>query len=136
MELRNKEKHMIIILMIVAIFLVDWKCLIKKFIGVPCPSCGLTRSIIAAFNLDFHKSFSYHPLFWFIPIVIIIVIYGKRPLFGNKKYEIAFYINTIIIVLVVYIVRMIMFFPNTVPMDYDKSSYLWKIIVFFKDVIK
>lgn len=135
MNFRNKEKHMIIILMIVDIFLVDGKCLIKKFIGFPCPSCGLTRAIISVFNLDFHRSFSYHPLFWFIPSVIIIIIYGKRPLFGNKKYEITFYISTIMIILVVYIVRMIMLFPNAVPMDYDKSSYLWKTITFFKSII-
>ncbi|CDM68216.1 putative membrane protein [Clostridium bornimense] len=135
MDFRNKEKHMIIILMVVAIFLVDGKCLIKKFIGVPCPSCGLTRAIVAALNLNFYKSFSYHPLFWFIPIVIIIIIYGKRPLFGNKKYEIVFYISTIMIILVVYIVRMVMLFPNTVPMDYDKSSYVWKIVTFFKNII-
>ena len=78
MNFRNKEKHMIIILMIVDIFLVDGKCLIKKFIGFPCPSCGLTRAIISVFNLDFHRSFSYHPLFWFIPSVIIIIIYGQK----------------------------------------------------------
>ena len=135
MDFRNKEKHIIIILMIVTVFFMDSKCLIKKFIGVPCPSCGLTRAIISVFNLDFHRSFSYHPLFWFIPIVIIIIIYRKRPLFGNKKYEITFYISTIMIILVVYIVRMIMLFPNTVPMDYDKSSYLWKTITFFKSII-
>lgn len=132
MDFKNEKKHIIVVLMVAAVFLLKWKCLIKKFIGIPCPSCGLTRALRAAFKLDFHKSFSYHPLFWLIPIVIIIFIYGKKPLFGSKKYEIAFYISVVVIMIIIYIVRMIMFFPDTVPMDYDKSSYLWKIIRLFR----
>ena len=40
-------------------------CPIRFFLGVPCPSCGLTRAARAAAHLDFHAATQFHPL-WFV----------------------------------------------------------------------
>ena len=39
-------------------------CLIRGLIGTPCPSCGITRAIIAVLNGNFIGAFKLHPLFW------------------------------------------------------------------------
>lgn len=37
-------------------------CIFRGITGLPCPGCGLTRSIVAAVHGDMAKSFSFHRL--------------------------------------------------------------------------
>jgi hypothetical protein len=37
-------------------------CTFHNLTGVPCPGCGLTRSLVAAVHGDFIGSFGFHPL--------------------------------------------------------------------------
>lgn len=37
-------------------------CLWRKFCGIPCPSCGVTRSLAAWTHLDLAAAFRFHPL--------------------------------------------------------------------------
>lgn len=36
-------------------------CLMKKLLGIPCPGCGVSHSMMAAFRLDFTKAWSANP---------------------------------------------------------------------------
>jgi len=47
-------------------------CLIKQVTGLPCPSCGVTRSINALIHLRFFDSFRFHPL----PILASIFLFS------------------------------------------------------------
>lgn len=93
-------------------------CLIKNITGYPCPTCGMTRAYIALFNLDIAKAFYYHPLFFLIPILGFILIFGERPkisIFAKSK---LFWISVSGLFIIVYIIRMILVFPNE-PLDYQ-----------------
>jgi hypothetical protein len=37
-------------------------CIFNKLTGLPCPGCGLTRSMVATMHGDFAGSFTYHRL--------------------------------------------------------------------------
>ncbi len=37
-------------------------CPLRRILGIPCPSCGLTRSVGAMTRLDFGDAFGWHPL--------------------------------------------------------------------------
>lgn len=37
-------------------------CCVRHFIGIECPGCGLTHSMVALASGDIQKSVSYHPL--------------------------------------------------------------------------
>jgi hypothetical protein len=37
-------------------------CLLRNWTGVPCPGCGVTRSIAALIRGDYAEAFSLHPL--------------------------------------------------------------------------
>jgi len=40
------------------------QCLLRKFTGVPCPTCGCTRSLLAWSDLDLAAAFRFNPLFF------------------------------------------------------------------------
>lgn len=90
-------------------------CFIRGIFGIPCPSCGISRAIIAFLNRDFGMAFKYHPLFWVPTVVLVVSIINKKYL---KKLLLVF----ITIFIVVYIIRMLMFFPDTEPMKYNEKS--------------
>jgi hypothetical protein len=49
-------------------------CLIKSVSGMPCPSCGTTRSVISLLEGDFHASlFSWNPLGWLMMGALLVV---------------------------------------------------------------
>ena len=96
-------------------------CLIRGLTGVPCPSCGMSRAIIAVINGDIINAFKFHPLFW-LPFVALLLIIFKRRFF--KKILIC----SIILIMLVYILRMTMLFPNIEPMQYNERSILNQII--------
>ena len=55
-------------------------CLIRGVIGVPCPSCGMSRAITEVINGDIIKAFKFHPLFW-LPFVVMFFLILKRKYF-------------------------------------------------------
>jgi hypothetical protein len=42
--------------------------LFKQLTGLPCPGCGLTRAYQAAWKGNYAEAFSWHPLFWLVPV--------------------------------------------------------------------
>jgi hypothetical protein len=42
------------------------QCWLRKLTGVPCPSCGCTRSLAAWANLDFQQALQFNPLFFML----------------------------------------------------------------------
>ena len=96
-------------------------CLIRGLTGIPCPSCGMSRAIIAFINGDIINAFKFHPLFW-LPFILFVLIVFRRKFFKQ------IIIGAIILTMIVYIFRMAMFFPNIDPMKYNEKSILNQII--------
>lgn len=96
-------------------------CLIRGLTGIPCPSCGMSRAIIAIINGDIINAFKFHPLFW-LPFISLVLIVFKRRFFKQIL------ICSIILIMSVYILRMVMFFPDIEPMKYNEKSILNQII--------
>ena len=53
-------------------------CLFWYLTGKPCPGCGMTRAMIAAFHLDFAEAFHHHWMFWAMPFVVVCLIMPGR----------------------------------------------------------
>lgn len=98
-------------------------CGIKLLFGIPCPTCGMTRAYFAVFHGDFQAAFDYHPLFWLLPLCLLLCVIIK-----NKSARRAVLIICGILYLTLYIIRMIMFFPDTAPMDFNRDAIVIKII--------
>ena len=47
-------------------------CLLRKLTGVPCPTCGCTRSLAAWTRLDVGQAFVLNPLFFLVCVSVLI----------------------------------------------------------------
>ena len=62
------------------------KCPLNKFFDIYCPTCGLGRSLISLFLLNFEKSWSYHPggIILYFSLSIVAFLYLLVPSFFLK----------------------------------------------------
>lgn len=55
-----------------ALYLLDLGCVFKGITGLSCPGCGMTRAWLAALKLDLAAAVAYHPLFWTVPLALLL----------------------------------------------------------------
>lgn len=125
---RYLKKIMIpLIILVAAVFLLDISCPIRKLTGFPCPGCGMTRAWLAVLKLNFKEAFRFHPL-WFLPVPLFVlsVTHSDR-LFKNKRLDNIFWWSMAAVVIGTYLIRMLLFFPHTPPMDYDTNAVLYRL---------
>lgn len=53
-------------------------CPIKFVTGVSCAGCGMTRAWLSVFRLDLSAAWHLHPLFWTVPVVVVLFFLRKR----------------------------------------------------------
>lgn len=53
-------------------------CLFRLLTGICCPACGMTRAWTSFLNGDIEKAFYYHPLFWLVIIIPVIILFRKK----------------------------------------------------------
>ncbi len=65
-------------------YIIGYQCPILFFIDVPCPTCGMTRAMVALLKGDIDLSISYHPMA--IPVLIAVLLcFHVKLLEGMKK---------------------------------------------------
>lgn len=107
-------------------------CPIYRVIGIPCPSCGMTRSWLALLHGHLHEAFRLHPLFWLAPVLVIAVFFYDQ-LSGKKRKRVEILLFAIVSVfIIVWLVRMILFFPRVEPMEWNEDAVLPRLFRLFK----
>lgn len=108
--LKNKKKAFLFVIafLVLALAYSIFGCPIKRFTGIPCFGCGMTRAWICVLTLRFKEAFSFHPL-WPIPLIVLILFLKdqKNPFRQHKQIMNLF----IILFIVTYIIRIIMHDP-------------------------
>jgi hypothetical protein len=102
------------------------RCVYKNIFGIPCPGCGMTRSYSHLLEGDLQAAFYDHPLFLLVPIILILSIVLFRIKINTKAYKIVSSVLLFIafLFIVVYVVRMVLYFPHQEPLRfYDKGLY-------------
>lgn len=89
----------------------DWGCLLQRNTGIPCPGCGLTRAWLAAIRLDFAGAFSWHPMFWSVPVLALFLVYDAE-LFPSRKWNITIWGLILAGWAVAYAARLVMYFSG------------------------
>lgn len=107
-------------------------CFFHAVVGLPTPGCGLTRALRSAIAARFAEAFFFHPLWVIMPPLLLLFILHAQPWHCIPIVERImqcdpFWWILLGIVLVVYIIRMIAFFPNTPPLDLNRNSLLMRL---------
>ena len=128
--LQNKRlKELFTIILCIAAYslvliLLNISCPIKYITGVSCAGCGMTRAFMSLLKGNINEAFMYHPLFWMVPIFVLIYIYRDKIPSKIFKIIVAVYI---IVFIVCYIIRMLN--PNDLVVICDlKQSIFYKLL--------
>lgn len=116
------------------IFLVDehTNCFVQYFIGYPDPMDGMSRAYRSLFHFDIVGAFTWHPLFWTVPIITFIYTFREFNIWGRINYSKIYFYGIIALYFIVYIIRMIYMYPHTEPMTYHEHNLLSLLADFYK----
>lgn len=93
LHINHLKIKLIVTVVLAAILFLYWlfkvPCIYQFFLGIPCPCCGMTRAVTSLIRLDIGAAFSFHPMFWSLPILYIYFLTDGK-LFGKKALDIAF----------------------------------------------
>jgi uncharacterized membrane protein HdeD (DUF308 family) len=108
---------------VVSTILTETACLVKGFIGLPCPACGITRAILALLRGNLRESLHFYPLL--LPFAAVML--GGNLLKKHKRLTKILQISLLGMIFAVYAVRMTLLFPHTEPMTVNGHSLLLQI---------
>lgn len=93
-------------------------CLIKRMTGISCPLCGMTRSVYHLIQFDISTSIIYHPFIIVMPIIGVVFLFRGYQVIDYIFYSKFFWFIILVLYLGIYIVRISMYYPNVVPIEY------------------
>ena len=83
-ELKNKLILTAFYVVVLSLFWVlKLPCIYKCFLDIECIGCGMSRAYLSLLRLDFASAFSYHPMFWSVPVAYLYFLFDGK-LFGKK----------------------------------------------------
>lgn len=113
-----------IAIVVILMYISNIQCLIKEVIGLPCPTCGMTRAWVSVLRLDFKEAFWWHPLFPIAILILYLLIDNDNP---RRWFQILL-ASTVVLLTVVFIVRLMHSGWDTPPLDINRDAILFKVI--------
>ncbi len=110
----------IFVLVILFLYITGIGCPIKFVSGISCPGCGLTRAWLAFLHLDIKGAFYYHPLFFLVPFIIVLVICKDRV---NKRVYNILMCLMIMAYVIIYAIRLLQGSDIVVFKPYDNILF-------------
>lgn len=110
------------IVLILFLLLLFYKCPIQSVTGLPCPGCNMKTSLYYLLQFKFSLSLYYHALLIPTIVVFVWIVFNYKNHEQTKKLLIIW----AILMIVYYIYRMIVYFPNSLMM-YSKENLIYFI---------
>ena len=79
MKIPNPKEKLItcsaVILVIAIMYFLDLPSFFQYIFRIDCPGCGMTRAYISLLHGDVITAFSFHPMFWSVPLCLLLYLY-------------------------------------------------------------
>lgn len=99
-------------------------CLFWEITGLPCLTCGMSRAWLCALSGNLGQAFFWHPLFWTVPLLALILIF-----FGaGRRWVQRSLLLCLFLFAAVYLARMVLLFPHTPPMTANPDGILPRLL--------
>ena len=110
-------------------------CPLVIFGGIPCPGCGVSRATLCFMTGRWQRAWQLNPMVF--PIVLAAAYFGwNRYLMGRKAKGIKAITAVLLVsLIIVYGVRMYMYFPNRVPYVYTENNLLAHLYSVYRQMI-
>lgn len=103
--------------------------------GLPCPGCGMTRSVFYLLTGRVTESIQIHPM-GIIVVMFFLYFFFNRYIIGRNSKSISVLIGIGLVALIVfYIWRMYLYFPNRIPYVYTEGNILEKTFPYYKEIL-
>lgn len=97
-------------------------CPLILLFGLPCPGCGLLRSLFCILTFRFATAWSVNPVSYAWMAFFIAFIISRYILGRKSKFISWFFAAVAFITIAVYIRGMILYFPNRIPYVYTPRN--------------
>lgn len=110
-------------------------CPLVIFSGFPCPGCGITRAALCFLGGRWRLAWQFNPVIF--PIALTLVYFGwNRYIMGRKAKGLRWFLaGLILLMLVVYIMRMRLYFPNRAPYVYAGDNLLARLVPLYRQIM-
>jgi hypothetical protein len=77
----------LLLLPAMGLWLLPWAptCVVKRFLHIPCPGCGLGHAILSLLHFDAVAAFLYYPPLVLLGVVYILVLTGAISSVAGKR---------------------------------------------------
>lgn len=103
--------------------------------GLPCPGCGMTRSLLFLATGRVGQSLWIHPMGVPIAVLIFYFLWNRYVLGRNAKGMKVLVIAAIVLLVILYIWRMRLYFPDRIPYVYEEDNILAKTLPFYEQIL-
>ena len=107
-------------------------CVFRATFGLPCPACGSSRAAAALLQGNIAQSLEFHPLI-FVSLALIAALIFKPSIFKSKRANILL-ICLFSLYIAVFIIRIVLYFPESEPMTFLDASLLGRFINFICNI--
>ena len=85
--------------MLVLIVVGYYRCPIYALLGVPCPTCGVTRAMLSLLRLDIRSYFKYNAMAFFLVTAVMLAIFKSTQ---RRSLLIDIYVYSVLVINAVY----------------------------------
>lgn len=103
--------------------------------GLPCPGCGMTRSLFFLATGRVGQSLWIHPMGVPIAALVFYFLWNRYVLGRNAKGMKVLVIAAIVLLVMLYIWRMHLYFPDRIPYVYEEDNILAKTLPFYEQIL-
>jgi hypothetical protein len=104
--------------------LLPLSCPIFLVIGLPCPGCGMSRALRSLLTLQFAQAFHLNPLSFVIAAFAIYCLFYRYVKSKAIPAFLPLFIALFVLLVLFYLVRMYLYFPERIPYVYHYGNPL------------